>query len=102
MKSRNEWIHYDDSMISIITATDLNSSRLVEVVVLQLQQCDNIAFQLLGECMSCNLHNINDKGKGVNMSAGIVLLNNTSAVIYSKTVICSIPQWNTCELKFIT
>ena len=91
MKSRNEWIHYDDSMISIITATDFNSSRLVEVVVLQLQQCDNIAFELLGECMSCNLHNTNDEGKGVNMSAGIVLTNNTSAVISSKTVICSTP-----------
>ena len=77
--------------------------QLVEVVVLhvQLQQCNNIAFQLLGECMSCNLHNINDKGKGVNMSAGIVLLNITSAVISSKTVISSTPQWNTCELKFI-
>ena len=64
MKSGNEWIHYDDSMISIITATDFNSSGIVEVVVLQLQQCDNIAFQLLGECMSCNLYNIIDEGKG--------------------------------------
>ena len=45
--------------------------------MLQLQQYDNIAFQLLGECMSCNLHKV----KGVNMSAGIVLINNTSAVI---------------------
>ena len=86
VKSRNEWIHYDDSMINIITATDFNFSRLVEVVVLQLQQCDNIAFQLLGECMFCNLHNINDEGKGVNMSVGMVLINNTSAVISSKTV----------------
>ena len=42
--------------------------------------------------MSCNLHNINDEGKGVNMSAGIVLINNTSAVISSKTVICSTPN----------
>ena len=56
VRSRNEWISYNDTRVSVISNQDCNNSPEVQVSNSMYSKIVLIIFFFVGKCYNCHLH----------------------------------------------